>query len=68
MHELQPKHSKMEEDEVKKLLEDYNISLSQLPKINKKDPALPEGCEKGDVIKIERKSGDDTVFYYRVVV
>ncbi len=68
MHVLQPKHSKIKKEEVDKLLEKYNISLAQLPKIKKEDPALPEGVEVGDMIKIERKEGDKIVIYYRVVV
>lgn len=67
MHALQPKHTKLSEEEVDKILKKFNISLTQFPKILKKDPALPEGCEKGDVIKIERK-GDIAETYYRVVV
>jgi len=68
MHVLQPKHSKIKKEEVDKLLEKYNISLAQLPKIKKEDPALPEGVGVGDMIKIERKEGDKIVIYYRVVV
>ena len=68
MHVLQPKHSKIKKEEVDKLLEKYNISLAQLPKIKKEDPALPEGVEVGDVIKIERKEGDKIHVFYRVVV
>ena len=68
MHILQPKHSKLNEKEVEKLLKDINIALSQLPKINSDDPALPEGCEIGNVIKVERKDGDKLNVYYRVVV
>ncbi|MFH1290823.1 MAG: DNA-directed RNA polymerase subunit RpoH/Rpb5 C-terminal domain-containing protein [Nanoarchaeota archaeon] len=68
MHILQPKHTKLKSDEVKKLLVKYNISLSQLPKIRVDDPALPEGYNAGDVIKIERKEGDKIRTYYRVVV
>jgi len=68
MHILQPKHTKLKADEVKKLLEKYNISLSQLPKIHANDPALPEGCIVGDVIKIERKEGDKIETYFRAVV
>ena len=64
MHVLQPKHCKVKPDEVSKILERYNISLSQLPKIKITDPALPENCEIGDVVKIERKGGE----YFRVVV
>jgi len=68
MHILQPKHIRLKSDEIKKLLNKYNISLSQLPKIRVDDPALPENCNVGDVIKIERKDGDKINIYYRVVV
>ena len=64
MHKLQPKHTKMKPKEVEELLTKYNIVVSQLPKISKKDPVLIEECEQGDVIKIDRKG--DT--YYRVVI
>lgn len=68
MHVLQPKHTKLKPEEVKKLLEKYNIALSQLPKIRATDSAVPEGCVPGEVIKIERKDGDKINLYYRVVV
>ncbi len=68
MHILQPKHSKLSQKDSEELLKKLNISKSQLPKILLDDPALPEGCEVGDIIKIERKEGDKTVVYYRVVV
>lgn len=67
MHTLQPKHSKMKTEDVEKLLKKFNISLSQLPKISKKDPALPEDCKTGDVMRIERK-GELEKIYYRVVI
>lgn len=67
MHILQPKHTKVSEEELSKLLEKYNISVTQLPKISIKDPAVPQGCKKGDVLKIERK-GEINEVYYRVVV
>jgi DNA-directed RNA polymerase I, II, and III subunit RPABC1 len=68
MHILQPKHSKLKQEETKKLLSEFNISLSQLPKITAEDPALPEGCQTGDIIKIERKNDDKISIYYRVVI
>ena len=68
MHALQPKHSKLKPEEVKKLLSEFNISLAQLPKIAAEDPVLPEKCVPGDVIKIERKFDDKISNYYRVVV
>lgn len=67
MHALQPKHSKLKSDEIKQLLDKYNISVSQLPKIKSDDPALPEGCVSGDVIQIERRFRDKERIYYRVV-
>ena len=67
MHVLQPKHTKLNSVDVEKVLAKYNIALAQLPKIPKKDSALPEGCETGDVVKIERK-GDYAEIYYRVVI
>lgn len=67
MHTLQPKHAKLKQEEVKELLEKYNISLSQLPKIKSTDPAAPEGCIAGEVLKIERKDEDQINVYYRVV-
>ncbi len=68
MHILQPKHSKLKPEQVTELLEKYNISLSQLPKIRIKDPALPSDCEIGDIIKIERKDKGEIVEYFRVVI
>jgi len=68
MHVLQPKHSKLKPEEINKLLEKYNISISQLPKIKLKDAALPENCEVGDVIEIERKGKGKTAEFFRVVV
>ena len=68
MHILQSKHSKLNEKESEKLLEDLNVSRAQLPKILLSDPTLPEGCSIGDIIKIERKEETKTVTYFRVIV
>ena len=67
MHILQPKHTKLKPDEVKKLLDDFNTSLTQLPKIKADDPAAPEGVAPGDILKIERKEEEKINVYYRVV-
>lgn len=67
MHTLQPKHMKLSKEDLAKLLAKYNVSLSQLPKISKKDPAVPEGVNSGDVLRIERKNEDKIEEYYRVV-
>lgn len=84
MHILQNKHSKLNEKESEEFLEGLNISRSQLPKIFLTDSALPENCNIGDIIKIERKWNhavnlssnsneakapeEKLSFYYRVVV
>ena len=70
MHILQPKHIKLKEKEEQKLLEKFNISKAQLPKILSTDPGLSEGCVVGDVIMIERKEpeSEKVNIYYRVVV
>ena len=68
MHALQSKHIKLSKEETEKLLEKFNIALSQLPRISKKDPAVPEGCKVGDVLKIERKTDEGVEEYFRVIV
>jgi DNA-directed RNA polymerase subunit H (RpoH/RPB5) len=67
MHISQPKQTKLKAEEVKNLLLKYNISVSQLPKIKSTDPSIPQGCVRGEVIKIERKDGDKINTYFRVV-
>ena len=67
MHIFQSKTSKLKKEEIGKLLEKFNISLSQIPKINSDDAGLPFGCQIGDVVKIERKEELGGT-YYRVVV
>jgi DNA-directed RNA polymerase subunit H len=81
MHILQSKHTKLSEKEVEELLTKLNISKSQLPKIFLTDTALPENCQVGDVIKIDRREPKDSAsdksqpkeenkinVYYRVVI
>ena len=81
MHILQPKHTKLKEKEEEEILSKLNISKAQIPKILSNDPSLPENCNIGDVVKIERreskgsasdknqsKEGDKINLYYRVVV
>ncbi|MFH1823275.1 MAG: DNA-directed RNA polymerase subunit RpoH/Rpb5 C-terminal domain-containing protein [archaeon] len=68
MHILQPKHTRLKPEEAKVILDNLNISPSQLPKIHKKDPVLLEEYNVGDIIKIERKGKDKKIIYYRVVI
>ena len=67
MHILQPKHTKLSNNDVEKLLTELNISLAQLPKIKINDSALPEDSQVSDIIKIERNIDGKKTFYYRVV-
>lgn len=69
-HILIPKHVKLSEAQKEKLLEKYNISLKDLPRILKIDPAIVTlDAKTSDVIKIMRNSptAGEAVFY-RVVV
>jgi DNA-directed RNA polymerase subunit H len=69
-HILMPDHIKISEKEKQELFEKYNISLKELPKIKKDDPAITSlNVKTGDVIKIIRKSptATETVFYRGVV-
>lgn len=69
-HSLVPEHIKLGEEEKKKILGKYNLSIKQLPHILIKDPAIVDlGPEVGDVIKIKRASPTiKETEYYRVVV
>jgi len=56
-HVLVPKHEKLSDKEKTEILEKYNISLKQLPRISQSDPAIAHlDVEPGDLIKITRKS------------
>ena len=68
-HELEPEHTLLEEDELEGVLEEYDIDRTDLPKIKRKDPALPDEASVGDVVKIVRDSRTtDTAVVYRLVV
>jgi len=69
-HILVPNHSKLTVEEAHALLEKLNISINQLPKILKSDPAIRNlNAEPGDVIKIVRSSQTTgTSDYYRMVI
>jgi len=65
---LHQKHTKLDDKSAQAVLEKYNVSLAQLPKISKDDAAVSQDCVKGDIVKIERRSGEDSETYYRVVI
>lgn len=68
-HSLVPKHTKLSEEEAQKILDRYNVTQRQLPKIQKNDPAVKDlDAKPGDIIEIERKSPTvEKTKFYRVV-
>ena len=68
-HELVPEHTLLEEADLEPVLEAYDIDRTDLPKIKRTDPALPDEASVGDVVKIVRDSRTtDTAVVYRLVV
>ncbi|KAH9589244.1 RNA polymerase [Trypanosoma melophagium] len=69
-HELVPKHTQLEEEEVKEMLQAHALEMSMLPRILSTDPvAAYLGLERGRVVRIERKSMSAGVYVtYRQVV
>ena len=69
-HVLIPKHTKLSDKEKEDLFKTYNISIRELPKIFKKDPAIAHlDVKENDVIKIERQSTTTgTAVFYRGVI
>jgi DNA-directed RNA polymerase subunit H len=69
LSDLVPKHEILTDEEKKQVLNEFNISEKQLPKIRSTDAAARKlGAKKGEVIRITRKSptaGD--YYYYRIV-
>ncbi|MBW2975786.1 DNA-directed RNA polymerase subunit H [Candidatus Woesearchaeota archaeon] len=69
-HALVPEHVKLNDKEKEELLKMYHISLNELPKIKKNDPAISHlNVKNGDVIKIIRKSptAGESIFYRGVI-
>jgi len=69
-HLLVPEHSKLNEKEIKDLLEKYHITKKELPKISKKDPAISNlNVKEGDVIKVTRSSptAGEAIFFRGVI-
>ena len=69
-HELVPDHVVLDDtEEVDAVLAEYDVKRTDLPKIKRTDPALPDEAEVGDVVKIIRNSRTtDTAVVYRLVV
>ncbi|MFC7325768.1 MULTISPECIES: DNA-directed RNA polymerase subunit H [Halorubrum] len=68
-HELVPDHVLLDDDEVDEVLAEYDVKRTNLPKIKRTDPALPDEAEVGDVVKIVRNSRTtEEAVVYRLVV
>lgn len=68
-HDLVPEHTAVEEDEVDEVLAEYDIKRTDLPKIKRTDPALPDDAEVGNVVRIVRDSRTtEKALVYRLVV
>ena len=69
-HVLVPKHELLSSEDANKVLEEYNITVTELPKIKISDPAIKDKNAKvGDIIKITRDSmsSGESVFYRTVI-
>jgi len=69
-HELVPEHSLVDDDELQRVLDEYNIDRTALPKITRTDPAIRDlDPDVGDVVQVERDSRTtDVAVVYRLVV
>lgn len=70
VHSLVPLHEKLSASEAKELFEYHNITIKELPKILKSDPAIRHlEVEENDIIKITRMSptAGKTSFYRGVI-
>jgi DNA-directed RNA polymerase subunit H len=68
-HDLVPEHTVLDDSAVEDVLEEYGIKRTDLPRITRGDPALPDGAEVGDVVEIVRDSRTtDVATVYRLVV
>ncbi len=68
-HELVPEHRLLDDDEVEGVLDEYNVTRTNLPKIKRSDPALPADAETGDVVEIVRDSRTaGRAVVYRLVI
>ena len=69
-HELVPDHVLIDDPEaIDAVLDEYDVTKTNLPKIKRTDPATPDDAEVGDVVKIVRNSRTtDQAVVYRLVV
>ena len=68
-HTLVPEHTVLDHERVEDVLTEYDIRRTALPKIPRRDAALPDDADVGDVVKIVRDSRTtDEAIVYRLVV
>lgn len=68
-HSMVPEHRIVDDPALDEVLDEYNIKRTDLPKIKRTDPALPDDATVGDVIEITRDSRTtDQATVYRLVV
>ncbi|CAI48145.1 DNA-directed RNA polymerase subunit H [Natronomonas pharaonis DSM 2160] len=68
-HNMVPEHTVLDREEVEDVLAEYDIKRTDLPKIQRRDAALPDDAEPGNVVKIVRDSRTtDEAVVYRLVV
>ena len=69
-HFLVPKHVLLSAKQGEELVKKYGLSLEQIPRILRVDPAIKDMLpKKGDIVKIVRDSptAGKTIYYRRVV-
>ncbi|MFA4935067.1 MAG: DNA-directed RNA polymerase subunit H [Candidatus Methanoperedens sp.] len=69
-HKMVPHHEILNEDDIKKIVSEYNIEKEQLPKIRISDPVAVEvKASVGDVVRVNRDSPiAGKSFFYRLVI
>ena len=67
---LVPKHEILSDEDKKKFLEEYNVSIKQLPRIRSTDPVVKIlNAKKGDILRVKRNDpAIGEYHYHRVVV
>ncbi|MEM2918308.1 MAG: DNA-directed RNA polymerase subunit H [Candidatus Altiarchaeota archaeon] len=67
---LVPKHEVLSAEEAERVLQNYNVTREEMPKIKIHDPGIKGlNAKVGDIIKITRNSPTaGEAIYYRVVI
>lgn len=66
IHELVPQHKILGKEEGEKILAEFRVSRSQIPKIRSKDAALiGKGAKNGQIVEVTRHDGS---LNYRLVI